>query len=145
MRGACQHLQEELEQGHTEESALIPFTQDKSFVSEKETPNICLFHAWDAKYWSPVSQILLLWERGKVREMGRWWGALTISRRGYRDPWGDQRYVLRSTNSKQANHTAHPTVTQQSRAESLFIEHTTPNQWDKTCTIWSLQVYRYDC
>lgn len=31
-------------------AALIPFTQQKPPVSEKETPNICLFHAWDAKY-----------------------------------------------------------------------------------------------
>jgi len=35
---------------HRRKEALIPFTQQKLPVSEKETPNICLFHAWDTKY-----------------------------------------------------------------------------------------------
>lgn len=52
--------------------ALIPFTHQKPPVSEKETPNICLFHAWDAKYWSHcVISSLSHRDRGAKPSRGR--------------------------------------------------------------------------
>lgn len=115
-----------------------------SFLKRKLQTSACFTHGMLNIDHQRVKSCFFESKAKGERETGQWWGSLTISRREQRDPWGGQRYVAQSTNPKQANHTVHPKVTQQSKAESLFIEHTTPNQWDKANTIQAMQAYRFD-